>query len=310
MGMNMKGCMAVIVTVSLVVMSCDRGPAVSTTWGTATVECDESLFPVMRFQAEDFHNSYPDGMINIRAVEAREAVVDFLNDSIRVIIMGRQFNKEELSYIRTANIDYESFKVALDAVVVITNLQRGNATLRITELDSIYNGARTKWNKTNTSLIDAYVGDVNSSTDEVFRTRILNGKPFGATITRIKSSEKLLGEVKRNPNAIGIMGLGWLHGHEQEVTVCRLGGGSYQPDTAVVRGQFFSPAQAHVLRRYYPMSREVFMYTREPRRDVSYGFIAYVKDKKGQQNFVNHGFVPAALPVRMVTTTSEKVHEQ
>ena len=80
-------------------------------------------------------------------------------------------------------------------------------------------------------------------------------------------------------------------------------------DTTLVPGQFFSPAQAHVLRKYYPLSREVYMYTREVRRDVSYGFIAYVKDRKGQQNFLNHGLVPAAQPVRIVGLTSDKVHQ-
>ena len=154
----------------------------------------------------------------------------------------------------------------------------------------------------------AYVGDINSSTDEVFRQSILRGRPFGPPVARVKSSTDLLEAVKKNPDAIGLVGLSWLHGHEGEVRVCRLGGGTYQPDSTEVPGQFFSPAQAHVLRHYYPIWRDVYMYTREPRRnEVTYGFIAYVKDRKGQQNFINHGLVPGAQPVRIVETTSQKV---
>jgi len=93
------------------------------------------------------------------------------------------------------------------------------------------------------------------------------------------------------------------------VRVCRLGGGTYQPDSTVVPGQYYSPAQAHVLRKYYPIWREVYLYTRAVSRDVTYGFIAYVKDRKGQQNFINHGLVPAAQPVRIVGLTSDKVHQ-
>ena len=380
---------------ALLAVSCDQGPTVSTTRGVATVECDESLLPVMQLQAEDFHNTYPEGRITIRSVEAREAVVNFMNDSIRVITLGRPFNKEELDYLTNANIEYEGYKVAFDAIVVILNKQHADSTLRITELDSIFSGTLTRWNIRNKPLIDPFIGDINSSTDEVFRTMILGGRPFGQTVTRMKSSESLVGEVKTNPHAIGLVGLSWLRGHDNDVRVCRLGGGTYRPvvraraviegtrgnqqrivitelplqadrlafmerirglvgrkmlnnvsgirdeseeskirivlaletqadahevlnslhrqtqtvDTTLVPGQFFSPAQAHVLRKYYPLSREVYMYTREVRRDVSYGFIAYVKDRKGQQNFLNQGLVPAAQPVRIVGLTSDKVHQ-
>jgi ABC-type phosphate transport system substrate-binding protein len=383
------------VAITLLAISCDQQPTVSTTRGIARVECDESLFPVMQLQAEDFHNTYPEGRINILSVEAREAVVNFVNDSIRVITLGRPFNAEELGYLKNANIEYEGYKVALDAIVVILNKQHADSMLRITELDSIFSGTLTRWNTPKKPLIDAFVGSINSSTDEVFRTVILEGRPFGQTVTRINSSEKMVEEVKTNPHAIGLVGLSWLRGHDGEVRVCRLGGGTYRPvvrakaviegtrgnqqrivitelplqmdkpafmerirdlvgnkmlnnvsairdesegsgihivlaletqadayevlnslqrqtqmaDTTLVPGQFFSPAQAHVLRKYYPLSREVYMYTREVRRDVSYGFIAYVKDRKGQQNFLNHGLVPAAQPVRIVGLTSDKVHQ-
>ncbi len=294
----------------LALAGCDQQPTVSTTRGKATVECDESLAPVMQFQAEDFHNTYPEGFIQIRLVDAREAVVNFVNDSIRVIVLARAFNKEEMDYIKDAKIEYEGYKVAMDAVAVVVNKQNPATTLRLTELDSIYSSTVTRWSAGKKPLIDAYVGDINSSTDEVFRATILKGKPFGPTVTRVKSSGELLEKVKQDPGGIGLVGVSWLKGHDQEVTVCRLGGGSYQPDTTVVMGQFYSPAQAHVLRKYYPLWKEVYMYTREVRRDVSYGFIAYVKDRKGQQNFINHGLVPTAVPVRMVDLTSQKVQQR
>lgn len=303
----LPGVFAGVTLYALMFVSCQQGPTVSTTKGTTTLECDESLLPVMKIQAEDFHNTYPDATINLRPVEAREAVVDFVNDSIRVITMARPFNKEEIDYLKKSDIQYEGFKVALDAIAVIVNAQRQDTTLRITALDSIFSGVQTQWNRRPGSLIDAYVGDINSSTDEVFKSTILKGKPFGPTITRIKSSDKLIEEVAKNPNGIGLVGVSWLEGHEEGIRECRLGGGSYQPDTTVLAGQFFSPAQAHILRRYYPITREVYMYTREVRRDVGYGFIAYVKESRGQQIFVNHKLVPATMPVRIGNLTSEKV---
>lgn len=296
-----------IAMLALMLSSCQQQPTTSTTKGTAVVECDESLFPIMQFQAEDFHNTYAEATITLRSREAREAVVNFVNDSVRAIVLARPFNKEELDFLKANNIEYQGFKVALDAVAVIVNAENRDTTLRISALDSIYTGTLTRWPAGKKSLIDAYTGDINSSSEEVFKSEILKGRSFGPTITRLASSEKVMDAVKSNANAIGLIGLSWLRGHENDVKVCRLGGGSYQPDTTVLPGQFFSPAQAHLLRKYYPITREVHMYTREPRREVSYGFLAYVKDRKGQQNFVNRGLVPMAMPVRTVTTTSDKV---
>lgn len=305
-----------ILAVSLLAVACNQTPNFSTTRGNARVECDESIFPIMQFEAEDFHNTYPDASIDLKSVEAREAIVNFINDSIRTIVLARPFNNEELGFIKQAKIDYEGYKVALDGIAVIVNLQARDTTIRITALDSIYSGTLTRWGRNTRSLIDAYLGDANSSTDEVFKTLILKGRPFGPTVARIKSSNELIEAVKKDPNAIGLVGLSWLQGHTDEVRVCRLGGGTYQPDTTVgpdkiyapAPGQYYSPAQAHLLRKYYPLTRELYMYTREYRRDVSYGYIAYVKDRKGQQNFLNRGLVPMTQPVRIVETTSQKVH--
>jgi len=302
----MRHCV-ILMMAGLGMISCDQQPTVSTTRGSARVECDESLFPVMKFQAEDFHNTYPEGTISITPAQAREAVVDFANDSVRVIALGRPFNQDELDYLKKANIEFEGYKVALDAIAVIMNRQQADSTLRIGVVDSIFGGSLTRWTTGKKLPIRAYVGDVNASTDEVFRKSMLHGGPFGPSVERIKSSGDLLEAVKKDPGGIGLIGLAWLHGHEPEIRLCRLGGGTYQPDSTEVSGQFFSPAQAHVLRHYYPIARDVYMYTREPRRDVSYGFIAYVKDRKGQQNFIDYGLVPGAQPVRIVETTSEKV---
>ena len=98
-----------ILMASFLAGSCNQTPNYSTTRGTAKVECDESILPIMQFQAEDFHNSYPEASIDLKSVEAREAVVDFINDSIRTIVLARPFNEEELEFIKQANIEYEGY---------------------------------------------------------------------------------------------------------------------------------------------------------------------------------------------------------
>ncbi|MDH3251970.1 MAG: substrate-binding domain-containing protein, partial [Ignavibacteria bacterium] len=73
---------------------------VSPTRGAVSIECDESVQPVMQIEADDFSSLYPDAKVTMKYVHAREAVADFINDSVRVIVSARKFNEEELNVMK------------------------------------------------------------------------------------------------------------------------------------------------------------------------------------------------------------------
>jgi phosphate transport system substrate-binding protein len=280
---------------------------VSTTRGSATVECDESIYPVMKVLGEDFENQYPESKIHIRSLECREAIANFINDSVRVIVSARPFNKEERDVIATLKIEVKEFKVALDAIAVIVRKENPVTKLRTTELDSIFTGTMTRWPGKNGGIIDVVIGGVNSSTNEVFRNTILGGKPFALSATPTSASGELVNYVTKTKNAIGIVGISWLKGGINDLSVVAVANPFERPDTTQPPGHYYSPAQANIYRKYYPLSRDVYMYTREWKRDVGYGFIAYVSSVAGQKIFLNNGLVPATMPVRLVELTSYQV---
>lgn len=280
----------------------------SVTEGEVVIECDASLFPVIQPLVEDFQRSYDKARIHLRTVPAREAIANYVNDSVQYIITARELNAEEKQYVTDVKIEQQEYLVARDAVAVIGNLQNPWRELRMSMLDSIYTGLYTRWEwKRGNNVVDAAVEDVNSSSNEVFRNLVLSGKPFASSVTAFSTSEKLMQFVKDNPNAIGIVGLSWLRGHETELRVFALGSPGMRPDTTEPEGKYYPPVQAHVYRGYYPISRPVYIYSRQFIRDVGYGFISYVTSTAGQRMFLNHGLVPATMPVRLVELTSKEV---
>lgn len=289
---------------------CDQGTRTSTTKGAVRVECDESLEPVMQLQAEDFQRTYTEASVTLRFVGAREAIADFSIDSVRVIVSARPFNTEELDFMKAAKIEYQEFKVALDAIAVIGHKNNTLKQLRLSELDSIFSGAMTRWPvKSRNNIIDPVIADVNSSINETFQGTVLQGKPFALTAMRMPTSEKLIEYVRSIGNAIGIVGLSWLKGHEQHLTVFSLASANTHSDSAQPSGKYYSPEQAYVLTKEYPIIRPVYMYTREVRRDVGLGFISYVSSAQGQKIFLNNGLVPATMPVRLVELSSQQVKQ-
>ena len=106
----------------LVAAGCTREPGSTTlTKGALKLEVDEAVEPAMRQEVEEFRRQYPESEVALRSVEAREAVADFINDSVRVIVCGRAFNKEERDVIAAAKIPLQEYQVAQGAVAVITN---------------------------------------------------------------------------------------------------------------------------------------------------------------------------------------------
>ncbi len=291
-------------------IGCDQKEGASTTRGAVTIECDESVLPVMQIAADDFRSTYTEAQVTLRVQEARAAIANFVNDTVRVIVCGREFNREERDVIKAANFEVKEFKVAMDAIAVIGHKDNPLKRLRVSELDSILSGTLTRWEgKRGGNLIEVAIGGINSSTNEVVQSAILKSSPFSLAATRYDSSRQVIEFVRTNKSAIGIVGLSWLKGNEGQLTVFTLGDPYAQADSTQSVGKYYSPAQAYIYKGYYPITRPIYIYTREVRRNVSLGFIAWVTSAQGQKIFLNNGLVPTTMPVRIVELTSQQVKE-
>jgi phosphate transport system substrate-binding protein len=156
-------------------------------------------------------------------------------------------------------------------------------------------------------VIDLVIGGVNSSTNEIVRDVVLKGKAFALSATPMAESNRLLEYVEKTRGTLGIVGNNWLKGMESRVTVVALSIPGYVPDSTQSPGQSYSPAQAYVYKKYYPIITPVYMYTREVSPDIGLGFISFVTSAQGQKIILNSGLVPVTMPVRLVQLTSEQV---
>lgn len=297
------------VVLVMIVGGCGREPgSTSVTKGMLTVECDEAVGPVMKEQVDQFQRQYTDARVSLRTAQAREAVVDFANDSVRVIVCARAFDGEEQKAFDQAKVQYQKYKVAMTAVAVVVNADNPVTELRVSQLDSMFSGDITRWSGTMKRVpIDLVIGGINSSTNEVFREKVLKGERFAASATPIDSSRMLVDYVKKTPGAIGIVGLNQLQDDAEHVRVVALGTPGYQPDSTEPVGKFYHPDQYYVFKEYYPISTPVYIYTREASIDLGVGFISYVSSLPGQTIFQKSNLVPVTIPVRWVQTTSRPI---
>jgi phosphate transport system substrate-binding protein len=121
------------------------------------------------------------------------------------------------------------------------------------------------------------------------------------------SSSDLIQYVRDTPGALGIVGVAHIRDLWSAVTVYGLGTPGTRPDTTEPVGRYYTPHQAHVFRDYYPISRMIYIYTRDVAYNVGFGFISFATSSEGQKVFVNNGLVPVTMPVRLVELTSRQV---
>lgn len=291
--------------------ACQSGPRYSTTEGRAVFAVDESLVPVFTALAADFRNTYPAAEIEILSRPARAAVVDLAADSVRRIALGRALNEEERTAFTRGEVELTDFHVALDAVAVIGHPSNPIRDLRVSLLDSLLSGATTRWPAAQGGdVATLLLGDRDGSINEVVRDLVLRGRPFAGHAEYVSSSRELIDRVAATPRALGLVGLSWLRGRTDEVAVFALGTPGARPDTTEPVGRYYTPAQAHVHRKYYPLTRPVIITSREVIPEVGYGFISYAASAAGQKVFLNNGLVPVTMPVRLVELTSKEATKQ
>lgn len=305
----MKALGAVLLVLTLWT-GCTKEPgSTKITEGRLVVECDEAVFPAFEKVVAEFREQYKDAQLTLRSVEAREAIADFFNDSVRVIISARPFNEEERGMLTQARIEVQESPVAMSAIALISHRDTPLDRIRMTEADSIFGGERVRWSlRGNNAPVELVVGDVNSSTNEVFRTKLMGGRKFTLSAEPVTSSSAIVEHVAKTRNTLGIVGVAWLKGYDDRVKILEIGGPEYRADTTRAQGQYYTPAQAYVFQGYYPLSTPVTIYSRAYARDLGLGFISFVAGAAGQKIITREGLVPMTMPVRIVQLTSDRIN--
>src|SRR5713101_6030723 len=110
-------CVGIIVLVG--VSGCYQPKTETPTSGQLSTLVTESLAPLMQKEAEEFHRLYPNATVTILPASTRDAVVQMLNDSVRLIIIDRPLNAEERGVAERYGIEVVQTKIAEDALAVI-----------------------------------------------------------------------------------------------------------------------------------------------------------------------------------------------
>lgn len=266
--------------------------------GTLTLGVDESVFPIVEDVAVLFENEYKSSKLNLLAKSEREVIHLLLSDSIRVAVLPRKMNADELkhyegivapkqTHFASDAMVFVTSKSATDSVVdyqaILSHLERGN----VKETDSFL-------------VFDNY----NSSVSSAFRQATgFDSFPKDYAYF-LNNTEEVIDYVTKNPKAIGVIGLNWLT----------------QPNAAIQKNidqvkvlavknpednNYYKPSQNNIAEGTYPLIRKLYVWDMQGKNGLGTGFASYIAGYKGQRVVLKSGLFPFNTPPREIVVTKE-----
>ena len=294
----------------LFLFGCGEERKETPTKGKVTVAVAESVFPVLEQEQQKFEELYPEAHVDLHMTTSREAIALLFNDSVSVIVSARPLNTEERGVAKSANLTFGEFKLAIDGIAVIVNNENPVKQLRTTQIDSILNGSLTDWKKAgwngSASPIAVCLPDRNTGTFDSLSLYTKHDEQQMHPVKITASSSEMIHFVHEHENAIGFVGVNWYSSQKDSVKALALNDPS-APDSLGIKGKYFGPHQAYMYQKFYPLIKDVYIYTRGDIYGVASGFTSFMTSSAGQKIILNSGLVPATMPVRLVEITNRSL---
>lgn len=264
--------------------------------GAAKFAADESFEPIVEQEAYVFKALNEQAKPTIIYKDENDAVRFLLDDSVRMVMLSRDLDSDELKVLKTRNLIPETTPFAIDAVTLIVNKTSNDTLITLRQLKKILTGAA----KTDKNIIFDNPG---SSLIRYFKTLcgINDFKP--KNIFALKSNKEVIEYVSKNANAIGITSYTWLDDPDEDYAdaVKNIKVMSVKDDSDKKFGnQYFKPSQSTLYLKQYPLRRSLFIVNCTGRMGLASGLGMYMTSDKGQRIILESGILPENLPEREI----------
>jgi phosphate transport system substrate-binding protein len=240
--------------------------------------------------AEAYREVNPDLLIAVTGGGSGTGIASLMNNTVDIANASRKMSADEIAQARAQGIEPVEFIVAIDALAIAVHPDNPVSQLTIDQLADIYTGRITNWQEIggNDAPIVLLSRESNSGTHVYFLEEVVrkgdseNKDIFAPQTLLMPSSVGITSELRRNPNAIGYDGLGYVDpAHEKLIAVA-----------ASANSPYIMPSVATGMDGTYPIARPLYMYTVGEPVGVIADYINWIRGPEGQKIVADLGFVP------------------
>ncbi|MDD5063743.1 MAG: phosphate ABC transporter substrate-binding protein [Phycisphaerae bacterium] len=260
--------------------------------GFIQVKGSDTVVNAAQKVAEEFMKDYPHVFVAVTGGGSGVGIASLINKTCDVATCSREMKPKEIEMAEKRSVFPKEFTVAHDGVAVIVNKDNPIDKLTIEDLHRIFTGKATNWKEFGGKDLHIVTlsREVSSGTHMYFKEEVVrlgkkdNRDEFSPQTLLLTSSQAIVEEVAGNEAAIGYLGMGYVSDRTKALLVAKA-------------DQFYSPDVDNVIKKAYPLSRGLYFYTNGEPNGVTKLFIDFTLGPKGQQQFIETGFVPMGATV-------------
>ena len=213
-----------------------------------------------------------------------------MDGNLDIANASRAMNRREIRLARERGIAPVQHTIGYDAVAIYTHKDNPVKALSFSQLAGIYGegGNTESWAQLGIAVPGCddqkivRVGRQNSSgTYAYLRENVLGGKRFKQGTLAAQASKDLVELVTRTPCAIGYSSFAYA---TPDVKVACISENADEP--------CMLPSIRGIIEHTYPISRPLYMYTKEPATGDVKGYLDWILSDEGQCILLDHQYAP------------------
>ena len=239
--------------------------------------------------SEEYSQIHPDTQIAVTGGGSGTGIAALINNTVDLANASRAMKPVEIEQALANGMEPIEHVIAGDAIAIVVNLDNPIDQITIAQLSAIFTGQIRNWSELggDDRPIVTLSRETNSGTHVYFLERVIrdgdkeNDLIFSRDTLLMPSSEGISNEIRRNPNAIGYDGLGYVTDDQKVLAVAESDAGPYVlPSVETVQGGT------------YPISRPLFMYTAGEPTGAVKEYLDWIQSSEAQEIVIRLGFVP------------------
>ena len=249
----------------------------------------DTLVNVALAWAEAYRQVDPTVSIAVTGGGSGTGIASLINGTVDIANASRAMKPEEIDSAQANGINPVEFVVAIDALAIIVHPDTPVERLTIPQLAAIYTGRITNWSQVGGNDADIILlsRESNSGTHVYFLEEVVRGgeeseQIFAPQTLFMPSSVGITSEVRRNPNAIGYDGLGYVDPEHEKILAIAEDENS----------PYYEPSVETASNETYPIARPLYMYTAGEPTGAIQDYLDWIRSPAGQEIVADIGFVP------------------
>jgi phosphate transport system substrate-binding protein len=260
--------------------------------GFVQTKGSDTMVNAVQMVAEEFMKEYPHVFVAVTGGGSGVGIASLISKTCDVATASREMKPKEIEMALVRGVNPKEFVVAYDGVAVIVNKSNPVDKLKIEDLHEIFTGKATNWKEFGGKDLPIVTlsREVSSGTHMYFKEEVIqlgkkdNKEEFSKGTLLLTSSQAIVEEVAGNEAAIGYLGMGYLSDRTKALQIGK-------------DKEFHLPDVENVLKKTYPLSRPLYVYTNGEPRGIVKLFVDFTLSPTGQRQFMETGFVPVGATV-------------